>query len=64
MKTQLHNYYICAEDLGPSHDALWWAVQFYGPRLVDFVGFLVVSLVPLTSSTLSTPLPTDSSLNV
>jgi hypothetical protein len=33
----------------------------HGSRLVDYVGFLVVSLAPLAPSSLPPPLPQDSS---
>jgi hypothetical protein len=51
MKTQLYSCYICAEVLGPSHACSLVggsvSVGPYGPRLVDSVGFLMVSLAPL-----------------
>ena len=56
IRTQLHNCSICAEDL-----SLFYACfligssvskNHYGPRLVDSVGFLVVSLTPLAPSIL------------
>ena len=47
MKTELHNSYIYAEGLCSV------SVSPYGPRLVDFVGFLVMSLTPLVLTILS-----------
>ena len=53
-KTKLHNDYMCVEGLGSSMHVLWLVVQSLwaplGPRLVDSVGFLVVSLTPLAPS--------------
>ena len=60
MKTQLHNCYVYAEGLGLSH-TLWLAssvsLHSYGPRLVDFVGFLATFLTPLSPSIFCPPLP-------
>ena len=51
MKTKLHIYYICAEGLDPSHACSLVgssiSMSHFVPRLVDPVGFLVVSLMPL-----------------
>ena len=59
MKTKLHNCYICAEGLGPSHAYSLVcgsvSVNPYGPRLVDSVGFLVVSLTPHAPTILFSP---------
>ena len=47
MKTKLHIYYICVEGLGLSHACSLVhgsvSVSPYGSRLVEAVGFLVVS---------------------
>jgi len=54
--SQLHNCYICTEDLDPSHACSLVgglvSVSPYGPRLVDSVGFLAMSLIPLALSNL------------
>ena len=64
MKTQLHICYICAEGLGPSHARSLVgssvSVVPYGTRLVDSLGFLVVSMTLLSPSVLLTILPQDS----
>lgn len=56
MKTQLHNYYICAEHLSLSHAcSLVASLVFVSPYVsteVDFIGFLVVALTPLAPSIL------------
>ena len=64
MKSQLHNCYICEEGRG-SIPCIVCGSQFRfvslsGPRLVDSVGFLVVSLTPLAPPILPPPLPQDS----
>jgi hypothetical protein len=60
MKTKLYNSYICAEGLGLSHAGSLVcgsvSVNPYGPRLVDSIGFLVVSLTPLVPMILLPPL--------
>ena len=47
IKNKLHNCYKCAEGLGESHACslvdLSISMNPYGPKLVDSVGFLVVS---------------------
>ena len=59
-KTKLHNDYMCVEGLGSSMHVLWLVVQSLwapeGPRLVDSVGFLVVSLTPLALTILPSSL--------
>jgi hypothetical protein len=63
MKTKLHICYICVGNLGPPHacslvvDSV--SVSPHGPRLVDSVGFLVVSLTSLAPSNLCPPLLQD-----
>ena len=67
MKTQLHNCYVYAEGLGLSH-TLWLAssvsLHSYGPRLVDYVCFLVVSLTALGSIILTPTVQQGSSSSV
>lgn len=62
--TKLHNYYICAEDLGQSLIGFLAVssvcVSPYGPKLVDSVFVLAVSLTILPPSLLSPPPPQDS----
>lgn len=64
MKTQLHNCYIYAEDLDPSCACslvgISLSVSGYGPRLVNSVGFVAVSLALLAPLTLPPCLPQDS----
>ena len=52
MKTKLHNCYIYAEGLGQSciYPLVGGYVSMnpYGPRLVDSVGFIMVSLTPVS----------------
>jgi hypothetical protein len=59
MKTKLHNYYTCEDLLVHVCSLVGGSVSMslYGPRLVDSVGFLVVSLTPLTPSILPPHLP-------
>jgi hypothetical protein len=61
----MHNSYICAKGLGPSHVCSHVgssvSMSNYGPKLVDFIGFRVVTLTPvaLAPSILPTPPPMD-----
>ena len=53
METKLHNSSISAGGLGKSHESSLVGgtafISYYGSRLVDSVGFLVVSLTSLAS---------------
>ena len=64
MKTQLHKCYISVEGLGLAHACCLGGSSIsmnpYGVRLVDTVGFHMVSLTPLASSILPPHLPQDS----
>ena len=62
MKTKLHNYYTCEDLLVHVCSLVGGSVSVspYGPRLVDSVGFLVVSLTILSPTILPPPLPQDS----
>jgi hypothetical protein len=61
MKNKLGNHYICAEDLDLSHTYCpidsSISVGPCEPRLVDSVGFLVVSLNSLPPSSPSSRIP-------
>ena len=63
MKIKIYDCYICAEGIVPSHIyflvSVSVSVSSYGPKLVDYVGFLVVSLTPLIPSILPPPLLQD-----
>ena len=54
MKTQLHNYHICAESLGLSHECSLVgssaSMSPYGPRLVDSLDFFFCGILCLSSS--------------
>jgi hypothetical protein len=54
MNTRLHNCYVCAEGLGQSLANFLVAgsvsLNPYRPRLVDSVGFLMVSLIDSVES--------------
>ena len=56
MKTKLQDGYICVEGLGPSHACSLVAssvsLNSFVPRLVDSVGFLMMSLALLAPSVL------------
>jgi hypothetical protein len=56
MKTKLHNCNICAEGLYQSHACSLVgssvSVSPYGPKLVDSLCFLMVSLAPLAPTIL------------
>jgi hypothetical protein len=64
MKTKLHISYICVGGLNASHAFSLVggsvSVSPCGPRSVDSVGFLVVSLTSLAPSILHPSLPQDS----
>lgn len=64
MKIQLHNSYICAESLVLTHFCSLVGsslpVNLYEPRFIDSVGFLVVSLTPLSPPILLPHLRQDS----
>jgi hypothetical protein len=64
MKTKVLICYICVGGLGPAHACFLVggsvSVSSYGPRLVDSVGLLDVSLTPQSSSILSLTVPQDS----
>lgn len=51
IKDKLHNCYIRAESLDPSYECFGVgssaSMRPSGPRLVDYVGFLVAPLIPL-----------------
>ena len=49
MKTKLQSCYICAEDLGQSHAGSLVGGSVSVARLVDSVGFLMVSLTGFKS---------------
>lgn len=59
MKTKMHNYYIRAKGLGPSHVyslvSSSVSVDSYQARLVDPAGFLAVFLGPSISPLSYTP---------
>ena len=63
MTTQLHSHYIFVEGLRLSHECSLVGTPVsmspHGPRLVNSVSFLVVSLTSLAPSILPTPLPRD-----
>ena len=56
MKTKVHIYYKCVEGLGLATACFLIgssvSVSLHGPRIVDYVGLLVVSLASLASSNL------------
>ena len=64
METKLHICYICAEGLGPAPACSLvggsGSVSPHGPRLLDPLGLLVVSLTSLAPSILPLFLPQDS----
>jgi hypothetical protein len=66
MKIKLNIYYECVGDLGPAPACYLvggpGSVSPYDPRLVDFVGLLVVSLTPLAPS-IQFPILLQDSLN-
>lgn len=56
MKPDMYNCHLCAENLDLSHACSLVGVSVsvvtYGPRLVDTVGFLVVSFISFAPSSL------------